>query len=273
MHPELFHIGPIHIKAYGLSLAISFFLGVWMAIKRGERYGIKSQQIIDLSFIALVAAIIGSRLFYVVYHVEEFSHHWLDAINPFQSSGEVGIAGLSMMGGVVLSIISAMVYFIVKRVNPWSVVDAMIPSFFLGIAITRIGCFFNGCCFGVPTDTFCGVVFPSESMAGWIFPDTAIWPTQLFSAIAGFIMLAAILFLDRKKTYYGFTFWISLIFYGSWRFVIDFIRYYEDSMIFMTIAGVNFTRNQFLSLCLIIISIIWMKYLKGVNEKAVEQTD
>jgi len=272
MHSDLFQLGPLHIKAYGLALAISFFVGVWLAVKRAEKYNIKNQLIIDLSFIVLVSAIVGSRLFYVVYHVEEFSGHWLDAVNPFQSSGEVGIAGLSMMGGIVLAIIAALVFFIIKRINPWLILDTLAPSFLLGMAITRIGCFFNGCCFGVPTHTCCGVVFPSDSMAGWIFPDTAIWPTQLFSTAAGLIMFGLILLLEKKKTFHGFTVWTTLILYNCWRFIIDFIRYYEESMVFITIGGVNFTRNQFLSLCLVIISIVWLKYLKQNHEKTSEQS-
>ena len=273
MHPDLFSIGPIHIKAYGLALAISFFVGVWFAVKRAEKYDVKSQSIIDLCFIILVAAIVGSRLFYVVYHVEEFTGHWLDAVNPFQSSGQVGIAGLSMMGGIALAIIAAMVYFIIKRVNPWPALDILAPSFLLGLGITRIGCFFNGCCFGLPTDSFCGVVFPEESMAGWIFPHAHLWPTQLFSSAAGFIMFGIILFSEKKKTFHGYTVWLTIILYSTWRFIIDFIRYYEDSMIFISIGGINFTRNQFICIAFIIIAIFWLRYLKHTYEKATEQTE
>ncbi|MCD6163515.1 MAG: prolipoprotein diacylglyceryl transferase [candidate division Zixibacteria bacterium] len=271
MHPDLFSLGPIHIKVYGLALAISFFVGVWVAAARAKKSGLDSQVMIDLSFIILVAAIIGSRLFYVVYHVEEFTGHWLDAVNPFQSSGEVGIAGLSMMGGIVLAIIAVMVFFIIKRMLPWPLLDSMAPAFFLGLGITRIGCFFNGCCFGVPTECSCGVVFPPDSMAGWVFPDAAIWPTQLFSSAAGFILFGLILLLERKKTFHGFTFWLAVMLYSGWRFIIDFIRYYEDSMIFASIGDINFTRNQFLCICLIIIAIIWFIYLKRKNEKPAEQ--
>jgi len=263
MHPDLFSIGPIHIKAYGLALAISFFLGVWLAIKRGEKNGIKSQSMIDLCFIILVSAIVGSRLFYVVYHTEEFAGHWLDAINPFQSSGEIGIAGLSMMGGVVLAIIGAMVYFIAKRINPWAMLDSMAPAFFLGLGITRIGCFFNGCCYGLPTDSWCGVHLP--------FHHDPLWPTQLFSSAAGFIMLGLLLLIERKRIFYGFTFWLAVMFYGTWRFIIDFIRFYEESMIIFSFGDVNITRNQFLSVCLFIIALTWFIFLKRKNERTAEQ--
>lgn len=266
MYTELLHLGPFTIRAYGLALALSFFFGVWLALKRAEKLNIKSQLMIDLSLIILLASVIGSRLFYVVYHTEEFAGHWFDVINPFQSGG-IGLAGLSMMGGITLAIISALLFFIIKKINPWLFLDAMAPSFFLGLGITRIGCFFNGCCFGKPTDAFCGVIFPPESMAGWVFPDTPIWPTQLFSSAAGFIMFGLILFLERKRSFNGYTFWLVIALYSIWRFIIDFFRYYEDSMIFTSVGGISFTRNQFLCICLLIISVIWFFYLKRTNEK------
>jgi len=263
MHPDLFHIGALHIKTYGLMLAISFFLGVWLAVKRAQKSGLKSQDMFDLCFIILIAAIVGSRFFYVIYHTNEFQGHWLDAINPFQSSGVIGIAGLSMMGGIVLAIVGALVYFIVKQMNPWSMLDAMAPSFFLGVGLTRIGCFFNGCCYGLPTNGWCGVTFP--------FDAHPLIPTQLFSSAAGFIMFGVILLVEKKwKSFNGFTFWLALMMYSVWRFFIDFFRYYEESMIALTIGNMQITRNQFLTFCLFIIGLVWFIYLKRKNARTSE---
>ena len=262
MHPDLFQIGPIHIKAYGLALAISFFVGVWLAAARAKKQNLNSQVVIDLSFIVLVAALAGSRLFYVVYHTEEFAGHWLDAINPFQSSGEVGIAGLSMMGGVILAIVAIMMYFIIRRTYPWPVVDIMAPSFLLGLGITRIGCFFNGCCFGLPTKTGLGIIFPGDSMAGWVFPRIPLWPTQLLESAAGFVMFGTALLLEKKKSFHGYTFWIVIMMYSVWRFAIDFMRYYEDSMVLFSIGNVGISRNQFLSLSLFGIALVWFVVFK-----------
>lgn len=264
MHPDLFSIGPVHIKTYGLLLAISFFLGVWLAVKRAEKNNQKSQDMLDLCFIIIIAAIVGSRFFYVIYHTEEFRGHWLDAINPFQSSGDIGIAGLSMMGGVVLAIIGALLYFIIRRIRPWPMLDAMAPSFFLGVGITRIGCFFNGCCYGITTNSWCGVTFP--------YHNHAVFPTQLFSSAAGFIMFGLILLIEKKrKAFDGFTFWLAVMMYSVWRFAIDFIRYYEDSMVIFRIGNVHITRNQFLTVCLFIIALLWFIYLKRRNAQTPEQ--
>jgi phosphatidylglycerol---prolipoprotein diacylglyceryl transferase len=268
MHPELFHLGPLSIKAYGLMLAISFFIGVWLAVWRARKANLSEKLMIDLCFVIMVAALVGSRFFYVIYHADEFTGHWIDTINPFQSTGQIGIAGLSMMGGLVLAIIAGILYFIIRKASPWGLLDALAPSFFLGEGLTRIGCYYNGCCFGKPTHSHLGVTFPPDSMAGWVFPNTALWPTQIFSSVAGFLMAGLLILSERKKSFNGYTFWIALAMYSVWRFTIDFFRYYEDSMVFMQLGSISLSRNQFLCICLLIIAIWWFMYLKKKHEQA-----
>jgi phosphatidylglycerol:prolipoprotein diacylglycerol transferase len=223
-------------------------------MKRAKKANLDPNLIVDLSFIVLLASIIGSRFFYVIYHTEEFSNNLLDIINPFHS-GYIGIAGLSMMGGVVLALVSAFAFFWLKKKTPWAVFDVMMPMFALGIGLTRIGCFLNGCCFGLPTHSHLGMIFPPDSQAGYVFPDTPLIPTQLFESLAGFAILGIVLWSERFKKFDGHSFWITIALYAAWRFIIDFFRYYEDSMVFMTMGSQPISRNQFLSLLLILFSI------------------
>jgi phosphatidylglycerol:prolipoprotein diacylglycerol transferase len=256
MYPEPLHfIGISFIRSYGVLLALSFLLGVYYAMKRAKKAGLDPNLIVDLSFIVLLASIIGSRFFYVIYHTEEFSNNLLDIINPFHS-GYIGIAGLSMMGGVILALVSAFAFFLYKRQSPWAVFDVMMPMFALGIGITRIGCFLNGCCFGLPTHSHLGMIFPPDSQAGYVFPDTPLLPTQLFESAAGFAILAIVIWSERYKKFDGHSFWITIALYAAWRFTIDFFRFYEDSMVFMNLGNQPISRNQFLSILLIAISII-----------------
>jgi len=256
MYPEPLHfVGISFIRSYGVLLALSFLLGVYFSMKRAKKAGIDPNQIVDLSFIVLLASIIGSRFFYVIYHTEEFSNNLLDIINPFHS-GYIGIAGLSMMGGVILALVSAFAYFLYKRQTPWRVFDVMMPMFALGIGITRIGCFLNGCCFGLPTHSHLGMIFPPDSQAGYVFPDTPLLPTQLFESLAGFAILAIVIWSERYKKFDGHSFWITIALYAAWRFIIDFFRYYEDSMVFMNLGNQPISRNQFLSILLIAVSIV-----------------
>ena len=255
MFPQPFEfIGLGFIRSYGIMLAIAFFVGILWARKRAIKTGISSELVVDLSFIILIASVIGSRIFYVIYHMDEFSNNLLDIINPFQG-GSVGISGLSMMGGVILALASAVIFFIVKRMNPWPVFDAMMPMFALGLGIVRVGCFLNGCCYGLPAHDHLGFVFPSDSPAGFHYPGIPLIPTQLYSALAGMAILGIVLWSERFKKFDGHSFWLTIGLYSIWRFTIDFFRYYEDSMIFATMGQQSFSRNQFLTILLLLLSI------------------
>jgi len=254
MYPVLFKIGAFELRSYGLALAISVALGIWIAMKRAPRFGIKKETILDLAVIIMLAAIVGSRLWYVVYHVDEFRGQWLNTINPFQD-GMIGIAGLSMIGGVVLAIISALAYAKIKKLNFLNLGDTMAPAFLLGEGIVRLGgCFLNGCCFGRPTENFLGIVFPPEGVAGSVFPHTHLWPAQLFASALGFIGFALVLWLERKPIFSGFTFWLVFCYYSIDRFVVDQFRYYETPQVLATLGPITFNANHLLLLGLFLVS-------------------
>ncbi len=259
----LFKIGPVALKSYGVLLVLAFVIGTLVALGRAKRAGIKPEKILDLTLLILISSLVGSRFFYVIFHLDEFRGHFLDVINPFQSSGEIGIGGLSMMGGVVLAVAAGLVYLVYKKMPLWKIADIMSPSFVLGLGIARIGCFLNGCCPGRPTGSSLGVIFPQDSFAGYFFPNAKLLPTQLFESIAGFVMFLLLILLERFKKFEGFTFWLMLAFYSAWRFIIDFFRYYEESMIFARIGKVQLSMNQALSLLIFIVSVSMWLYFRS----------
>lgn len=254
MFPQpLKFIGIEFVRSYGIMLALGFFISILWARKRAIKAGIPSEHVIDLSFIVLIASVIGSRFFYVIYHLDEFSDNLLDIVNPFQG-GTVDIAGLSMMGGIILALISAVIFLAVKKTDPWPLLDALMPMFALGLGITRIGCFLNGCCYGLPAHDHFGLVFPPESPAGYHYPGIPLIPAQLYSSIAGIVILAIVLVSERYKRFDGHSFWLTIGLYSIWRFIIDFFRYYEDSMISFNIGDQALSKNQLLSVILFFVS-------------------
>jgi phosphatidylglycerol:prolipoprotein diacylglycerol transferase len=98
MHPILFHIFKFPIHSYGFMLAISFLFGIWFASRRAKRAGLEPGVISDVGFWVILAAIVGSRLYYVILHFEEFRGNLTDIINPFHG-GNLGIGGLSCTAG------------------------------------------------------------------------------------------------------------------------------------------------------------------------------
>ena len=262
MHPILFKIGSLPINSYGLMLAISFLLGVKLASRRALKLGIPADETVNLSIWIMAAAIIGSRAFYVITHMDQYAHDPL-AIVAFWK----GLYGLSMLGGVALAMVVGFSWIIKKKWPVWSFADAIIPSFALGIFITRVGCFFNGCCFGLETSCAVGVSFPSGSLPFAVYGGVPIHPTQLYSSLGGLVILLLLLFADRRKNYPGFIFSMFMGLYGATRFGMEEFRYFDHApsgfgySVFASRPGM--TDNQLISLGMILLSFvlgIWLYY-------------
>ncbi len=255
MHPIIFKIGWLQIHSYGLFLALAFLVGIYTAIKRAKKFRVQPDIIMDFSVVIIISSIIGSRFLYVIFHIEEFRGNYLDIINPFQSSGEFGIAGLTMLGGVIFALFSTIFYARIKNLSFLKTADILSPSIALGVGITRIGCFLNGCCYGVECNLPWGMVFSPESPAGYHFYDIAIHPTQLYSSLGGFIIFFILIYISKYKIFNGIIFYSFLILYSIDRFIIDFFRYYEKEMILFTIGEVNFSVNQGICILLFLIGV------------------
>jgi phosphatidylglycerol:prolipoprotein diacylglycerol transferase len=184
-----------------------------------------------------------------VFHVEEFRGHWIDTINVFK-----GLAGLSMYGGILLAILLSILYMWRKRLPVWEISDVIAPSIALGLGITRIGCLLNGCCFGRPTDLPWGITFPPGCVAWSVVGGAHIHPTQLYESIAGFLIFAIALLVDKKRLGPGSVLCVVLGLYGVIRFFVDFVRFQEPNN-FAAFAGLNPTSSQMFSLGFIVIAL------------------
>jgi len=167
--PALLEPQGLPIRGYGVMLLLAVVAAVGLAIWRGSHRGFDSDFILSLAFWAFVSGIIGARLFYVV---EYWSHirvqapsgqvDWLrTAINVFN----VTRGGLVVYGSVIGGIAGTLVFLRWWRVPVWATLDLMAPSFMLGLAIGRLGCFLNGCCFGGVCELPWAVRFPAGSLA------------------------------------------------------------------------------------------------------------
>ena len=260
MHPTLLRFGPLEIRSYGLMLAISFVIGILWAMARSDKRGIDRNRMMDMSMILIVSAIVGSRLMYILTHLYEFRGRWLDTVSPIQSTGEIGLPGLTMLGGVILCLIGLVIFCRMNKIPILKLSDVVAPCFGLGIFLTRIGCFLAGCCFGEPSDLPWCVVFPTASPAGSVHFGVHIHPTQLYSSLYGLIIVLIIIWLDRRPRFDGFITAVFFMLYGVSRFSVDFVRYYESTDQFR-ILHTAFTFNQLISFLMFtfgLISFVWL---------------
>ncbi len=245
MHPEILHLGPVHIRSYGLMLALAFLVGTWVSLLEARRRGLDEDRIVTVILAALVASILGARALYVLEHVSEFRREWGSVIALWQG-------GLTLYGGVVLGTLVGLATARRLGLPMWTVADTLTPSIALGTFFGRIGCFLNGCCYGRPTKLPWGVVFPPDSFAGLEFGKTPIHPAQLYFAISGLVLFALALLLRRRLTVPGTLFWLFIILFALIRIPLDFTRAYESGAMALAVGGVGVTESQVTSLALVL---------------------
>lgn len=231
-------------------LAISFFLGVYYVKKVTQRDKLPFDPFLNIAYILIIGGILGARISYVLLHLEEFSGRWSATFNPF-GAGEFGIAGLNLYGGVVVAILGAWAYCHYQKLNVLQVFDYFTPTLGLGLGITRIGCFLNGCCFGTPTDLPWGVVFPDGSLPHSVFGSAHLHPSQIYSSLYGLLLFVILHYIVKNRKFFGQAVAVLFMAEAFFRFILEYVRYYEEAMYF-SLGSIEPTYNQVVSVALFV---------------------
>lgn len=249
MHPILFRIGSFEIRTWGVLVLLGFLAGMEITYQLGKKEGIKRDVIYDLGFYVIIASLIGARVFYILYNFHEFKNDLFEMFAFWHG-------GMVFFGGVIFAIPTALYYMKKHKLPIWRFGDWIAPGFAIGMFFGRLGCFFNGCCFGYECHgPFCTVFRPgSEAFA--IFGGTPIHPTQLYESFANLIVFFILLFFVKRKPFDGFVFLLYMVIGPFIRFVVDYYRYYESYKYYGP-----FDVNQWISIGVMVISIILMVYL------------
>lgn len=216
MHPILFKIGPLTIHTYGVLVAAGFLLGIALAVGQARKEGIPSDKILDLGFYVLLAAIIGSRLFFVVINAGHYLKNPIEILKIWEG-------GLVFYGGILFAVPVAIWYIKKNGLGIWSTGDIFAPSIAIGHAIGRLGCFSAGCCYGRPAEWLpWAITFTDpESLAKIGIP---LHPTQLYESLGEFINFLILITLRRHQSFRGQLFWTYLLLYSALRFIVEFFR-------------------------------------------------
>ena len=236
MHRYLFRAGAITVYSYGAMLALAFLLGTVLAAHRANRRGIAPNTVIDLVLAILVSSLVGARLLFVLLERDYYRHNLLDAFRIWEG-------GLVFYGGLLSGLAAAAIFIRARKLRFGTMADIISPSLALGMAIGRIGCFLNGCCWGKVSFRW-GICFPARDnpgpfaqqvYAGLISPDAAcslpVLPTQLYESVACLLIFLVLLRIERRAHTEGVLFWIFVLLYAAFRFFIEGLRYYEPAFI------------------------------------------
>lgn len=262
--PKIFPSG-LPVRGYGVMVLAGAAAGVAMATYRAQRAGIDRELIWSMAFWLFIGGMIGGRAFYVIeywqkFHASTLRETLLRVLN-FPEGGLV-VYG-AFIGGVI-----AVLYFIRKNGLPMlATFDLIAPSMMIGLALGRIGCFLNGCCYGGPTSLPWAVRFPAgsppfadQSESGLIAAGAAssvpIHPAQLYSAITaaliGWVLWSYYPFRRRDGQVIG----LMLALYPVSRFLEEIIRTDEPA-----VFGTGLSISQNISLAIFVAGIGLLFYL------------
>jgi phosphatidylglycerol:prolipoprotein diacylglycerol transferase len=220
VYPELFSIGPITLYSYGVLLATSYLLGLWLAMRRARAWGLDANRVLDLGIYIIIAALIGAKLLLLIVDFDQFR----------QSPGELlslARSGGVFYGGLILAVLVAFWYINKHRMPFWSTCDVFAPGIALGHVTGRLGCFAAGCCYGRPTDVPWAVVFTNPQAAANVGTPLGIplHPTQLYEAGAELLILVLLLTTEKRGRFFaGRTFWSYMFLYAVSRYIIEIYR-------------------------------------------------
>ncbi len=262
MYPELFSVGPVTIYSYGVLLAASYLLGLWLAMRRATRWGLDPSRILDLGIYIIIAALLGAKLLLLVVDFEQFSSSPADLLSLARSGGV-------FYGGLIVAVLVGFWYVARHGLPLWTTCDVFAPGIALGHVTGRLGCLAAGCCYGRPAEIPWAVTFPNPLAAANVGTPLGIplHPTQIYEAGAELLILGVLLATERRgRPFPGRTFWAYMLLYAVSRFVIEIYRGDPRGQM------LGFSTSQFISLVLAPLSIIMLIWLSRRSPEAPQQS-
>jgi phosphatidylglycerol:prolipoprotein diacylglycerol transferase len=237
------------LYSYGVMLGLSLVVGWYLTLTLAERDGLPKETMANCYVVTAIAAIVGSRVLYVVTNLDEF-HSVADMF-------KVRLGGLVAYGGFLGGYLGSWAFLKSKQIRlmPWA--DVAVPSLASGLMITRIGCYLFGCDFGKPlSDTAPGWLKSLGTFPHWasgtvengdgspafirhteLFRGTPlgevltktnaslpVHPTQIYESLVGLVLLVTLLAQRRTQKFRGQIFFLFVFGYGYLRFLLEILR-------------------------------------------------
>lgn len=246
MNPVALQLGPISIRWYAICIVSGLILAVYLSMKEAPRKKIDPDAIIDFILIAFPLAIVGARLYYVIFEWGYYSQHPGEIFAIW--NGGIAIYGGLLTGALVLYLFSRR-----RLIEPIDFLDIAAPSVMIAQSIGRWGNFFNQEAYGAAVKSL--NYLPSFIRDQMYIDGSYRQPTFLYESSWNFLGFLLILILRRKPQFLrqGEITAFYLIWYGFGRMIIEGMR--TDSLMF---AGLRV--SQWLSMILILVGLAVILY-------------
>lgn len=218
MNPVLFHVyGPLSIHAYGLCIAIGGLLSFALLTKDKKMQGLASEKtMITILQVLLVAGFFGGRILEMLSQPEPL-HDFLFVFRFWEP-------GLSVLGAILGATGALATYLRYKKIPLLPLLDRISLYTPIAQSFGRLGCFFAGCCYGLPTDFAFSVTYTHPNNLAPL--NCALHPSQLYSAILLLVIFLCLYFIvQHQMKRPGQLLFSYLLAIGVERFLVDFIRW------------------------------------------------
>ena len=271
MYPRLFTIGPFTVYSYGLMLGIGFITASMLLTKELKRKGLDQNLGGTITLLAVIFGIAGSKLLYLIENWAFFMHA------PFDMAFSPG--GLTWYGGLLVVTLVIFIYTRRKKVPFLKICDATAPGLMLAYGIGRIGCHLAGDGdYGIPTNLPWACVYskgtfpPSLAFRDFpeivqkygvngVVPDTIpVHPAPLYEFLLAALLFGILWKIRKKINTDGILFSYYLIFTGTARFFVEFIRV-NPRLLF------GLSEAQLISIGLIIVGVLCISIFSKRNQR------
>lgn len=245
MNKVFVSIGPLTIYWYSLLILIAVLIGCDIAIKYSRKLNMPSNLIMDMILGLVISAIIGARIYFVIFNFDAYKDNLLDIFKIWEG-------GLAIYGSIIAGSIYILYYSIKNKVSFVRLLDVCSLSLLLGQAIGRWGNFFNSEAYGGITtyEHLSNLHIPKFIIDGMYIEGAYRTPTFLYESLWCLLGVLIIYQIRRKKSnIIGKQISFYMIWYGIGRLIIEGMR--SDSLYLGT-----FRVSQLVSIAIIIIGLI-----------------
>ncbi len=247
-----FHIGTYEIRWYALIIAAGFILAVLYANRRAFYFSVDPDKLLDCVIVGFITAIIGARLYYVIFSWDLYRDNPWEILNIHQG-------GLAIYGGLIGALIGGLITAKIRKLNIPGCLDLVALGFLLGQGMGRWGNFMNQEAFGTETSLPWGML--SDTTGG-----KTVHPCFLYESLwclLGFVLLH--FFSKKLQRYRGQLFVLYLVWYGAERTLVEGLR--TDSLYMpFSIGGYTPRVSQVLSFMLVVTGVILLIIFRKKRE-------
>jgi phosphatidylglycerol:prolipoprotein diacylglycerol transferase len=217
--PTLWQLGPFALRWYGLLIGLSVLLGLNLSQFLAKKRQIDPNLIADLALALVIFALMGGRLYYVLFQWSYYAQNPLEIFALWHG-------GLAIHGAILAGLVTTWVYARQKRVSFWQLTDVLVPSLALGQMIGRWGNFFNSEAFGLPTNLPWKLYISYEHRPLELRQFEYFHPTFLYESLWNFLVLVLLLnlFFRYPQLRPGTLTMVYFIAYSTGRFFIEGLR-------------------------------------------------